>query len=59
MLILNEKRRNSFCYDNRLGSYDLGQILDHTSVNPYTTATNNIGQKYNGPEYQYQNIGRD
>ena len=24
------------------------------SINPYTTATNNIGQKYNGPEYQYQ-----
>ena len=22
--------------------------------NPYTTATNNIGQKYNGPEYRYQ-----
>ena len=21
---------------------------------PYSTATNNIGQKYNGSEYQYQ-----
>ena len=24
------------------------------SINPYITATNNIGQMYNGPEYQYQ-----
>ena len=23
-------------------------------VNPYTTATNNIGQKYNDPKYRYQ-----
>ena len=22
--------------------------------NPYTTTTNNIGQKYNGSEYRYQ-----
>ena len=30
-------------------------------INPYTTATNNIGQKYNGPEYNNKsiyNIGR-
>ena len=25
-----------------------------TTLNPYTTATNNIDQKYNGPEYRYQ-----
>ena len=23
-------------------------------INPLETATNNIGQKYNGPEYRYQ-----
>ena len=26
----------------------------NSGFNPYSTATNNIGQKYNGPEYQYQ-----
>ena len=28
--------------------------LLHSCFNPYTTATNNIGQKYDGPEYRYQ-----
>ena len=23
-------------------------------TNPYSTATDNIGRKYNGPEYRYQ-----
>ena len=26
----------------------------YQKFNPYTTATKDIGQKYNGPEYQYQ-----
>ena len=43
------------------GSYCTGEsykkIIHFITVryfNPYTTATNNIGQKYYGPEYRYQ-----
>ena len=32
----------------------LFKLKVHEEDNPLETATNNIGQKYNGPEYRYQ-----
>ena len=34
--------------------YSLQQCNNKLNFNPYSTATNNIGQKYNGLEYRYQ-----